>query len=82
MASLRQIVSTHSLTSYELAPHPTAKFADNGEMRTTSKSVLKNKLQIPSEERNAEPPVVITVDGCALLWTVPWLEWIIYALIL
>ena len=47
-------------------------FADNGEMRTTSKSVLKNKLQIPSEERNVEPPVVITIDGCALLWIVSW----------
>ena len=72
MASLRQIVSTDSFISYELAPHLTAMFADNGEMRTTSKSVLKNILQILSEERNAEPPVVITVDGCALLWTVPW----------
>ena len=46
-------------------------FADNGEMWTTSKSVLKNKLQIPSEERNAEPPVVTSVNGwdCILVST-------------
>ena len=37
--------------------------ADNGELWTTSKSALKNKLQILSEERNAEPPVVTIVDG-------------------
>ena len=41
-------------------------------MRTTSKSVLKNKLQILSEEQHAEPPVVTIVDGCALMWTVSW----------
>ena len=72
MASSREIVSTDSLFSYELAPHPTALFADNGDMRTTSKSVLKTKLQILCEEQNAEPPVVTIVDGCALLWTVSW----------
>ena len=63
VASLRQI---DSLISYELAPHPTAMFAENEEMRTTSKSVLKTLC----EERNGEPPVVNTVDGCALLWTI------------
>ena len=72
MASSREIVSTDSLFSYELAPHPTALFADNGDMWSTSKSVLKNKLQILCEEQNAEPPVVTIVDGCALLWTVSW----------
>ena len=70
MASLREIVSTDSLISYELVPHPTALFADNGDMRTTSKSALKNKLQILSEEQDAEPPVITIVDGCALLWTI------------
>ena len=69
VASLRHI---DSLISYELAPHPTAMFAENGEMRTTNKSVLKNKLKSLCEERNGEPPVVNTVDGCALLWTLPW----------
>ena len=72
MASSREIVMTHSLFSYELAPHPTALFAYNGDMRTTSKSVLKNKLQILSEEQHAEPPVVTIVDDCALMWTVSW----------
>ena len=63
MASLTEIVSTYSLISYELALHQTAMFADNGEMWTTSKSVLKNKLQIPSGQRNADPPVGTIVDG-------------------
>ena len=69
MASLREIGSTDSLISYELVLHPTALFAYNGDMRTTSKSALKNKLQILSEEQDAEPPVITIVDGCALLWT-------------
>ena len=70
MASLREIVATCGLISYKMAPYPTVLFADNGQIRTASKSVLRNKLQILSEERNAEPPVVNIVDGCTLLWTV------------
>ena len=72
MASLREIVATCGRISYKMAPYPTVLFGDNGQMRTASKSVLRNKLQILSEERNAEPPVVNIVDGCALLWTVSW----------
>ena len=60
------------MRKYHRDPHPTVMFADNRDMRTTSKSVLKNKLQILSDEWSAEPPVVITVDDCALLWTVSW----------
>jgi len=55
-----------------LAPHPTALFEDSGEMRKTSKSVLKNKLQVLCGMRNRQIPKVVILDGCALLWTVPW----------
>ena len=72
MASLREIVSTDSLISYELAPHPTTLFADNEDMRTISKFALKSKLHILSDEQDAEPPVITIVDGCAMLWTVSW----------
>ena len=56
----------------KLAPQPTALFCDDGQMRTTSKAVLKNKLIIQQGKRNREPSVVTIIDGCALLWTVSW----------
>ena len=38
--------SIETLFSHELASHPTALIDDNGEMRKTSKYVLKAKLQV------------------------------------
>ena len=72
MASSRETVSIETLFSYELAPHPTALFDDSGEMRKTSKSVLKTKLQVKLGMRNRQPPMVVILDACVLLWTVPW----------
>ena len=72
MASSRDTVSIETIFSYELAPHPTALFDDSGEMRKTSKSVLNNKLQVVCGLRNRQLPKVVILDGCALLWTVPW----------
>ena len=57
------------LLSYELAPFPTAMFTSKG-MRTTDKSVLKNKLKV---EVNDEVQYdAIFIDGCSMLWTIPW----------
>ena len=72
MASSRDTVSIETLFSHELAPHPTALFDDSGEMRKTSKSVLKTKLQVVCGMQNRQLPKVVILDGCALLWTVPW----------
>lgn len=72
MATSRESVSIETLFSHELALQPTALFYENGDMRTTSKAAMKNKIQIMSGVRNQEPPTVIILDGCAILWTVPW----------
>ena len=72
MASSRDIVSVETLFSHELASHPTALFDNSGEMRKTSKSVLKNKLQVMCGMRNRQLPAVVILDACALLWTIPW----------
>ena len=72
MTSSRDTVSIETLFFHELAPHPTALFDDSGEMRKTTKSVLKTKLQVMCGMRNRQLPKVVILDGCALLWTVPW----------
>ena len=72
MATSRESVSIETLFSHELALHPTALFDEDGDMRTTSKAALKNKIQILRSVRNQQPPTVVVLDGCAVLWTVPW----------
>ncbi|KAL8571528.1 hypothetical protein ACOMHN_056823 [Nucella lapillus] len=71
-ASSREPVSIETLFSHELAPLPTALFDETGDMRTTSKAVLKNKIKIVCGVRNKPSPSVVVLDGCAILWTVPW----------
>ena len=72
MASSRDTVSTETLFSHELAPFPSALFGADGEMRTTSKSVLKSKIKVECSLRKHDPSDVVIVDGCAVLWTIPW----------
>ncbi|KAL8616218.1 hypothetical protein ACOMHN_058335 [Nucella lapillus] len=72
MASSREPVSIEALFSHELAPLPTALFDETGDMRTTSKAVMKNKIKIVCGVRNKPSPSVVVLDGCAILWTVPW----------
>ena len=48
-------------------------FDDNGNMRIlTSKSVLKNKLQVTQWTRASVEPNVIITDGCAIFWCLHW----------
>lgn len=66
-------IDLKELFSYELAPLPTSMFDDNGSMRiATSKSVLKNKLQVTQSARVSVKPDVIIIDGCAILWCIHW----------
>lgn len=64
MASSRETVSIDSFFPHELAPLPTALFDKTGDMRTTSKAVLKNKIQILSSVRN-QPGLSIR---CGFRW--------------
>ena len=72
MVSPRETISMETLFSYEFAPHQTALVDESGEMRNTAKSILKTKMQVQCGIRNKEAPKVIIIDGCALLWTIPW----------
>ena len=48
-------------------------FDDNGDMRITkTKSTLKKKLQVENSARLVLPTNVAIVDGCAMLWVIPW----------
>ena len=61
-----------NLMSYKLSPYPPAMFERNGQMKqATSKSSLKNVLKVEVPIRRAEFQAVF-LDGCAVMWTVPW----------
>ena len=59
--------------SYELSAVPLALFNKYGDMRSPSKAMLKNKLQVEVSDRCTCTPDAIIIDGCALLWSVHWL---------
>ena len=63
-----QTIDLQDLFNYEVASLPTSMFDDNGNMRiSTSKSVLKNKLQVTQSTRASVKPNAIIIDGCAIL---------------
>ena len=48
-------------------------FEDNGDIGITkSKSILKQKLQVEVSDRICHVPDAIIIDGCAMLWAIPW----------
>ncbi|KAL8583211.1 hypothetical protein ACOMHN_053724 [Nucella lapillus] len=66
-------VDFQDVLSYELAPIPTALFDDSGEMRICkSKADLKMKTRVEVSVRNANQMDCTIMDGCAVLWFVPW----------
>ena len=63
---------TKNLMAYELAPRPASMFDDSGAMTVAkTKSVLKNNLKVEVPRRHAEIDASF-LDGCAVLWVVPW----------
>ncbi len=67
-------LNTENLLSHELSPYPASMFDEHGHMREAkNKSQLKNSLQVESSSRLAGKDVnAIVLDGCAVLWVVPW----------
>ena len=67
-------LDTTTLMGHELSPIPTSMFDENGNMRDAKiKSNLKNALKVKVSRRPAEQDVQATfLDGCAVLWVVPW----------
>ena len=66
-------INLKDILRYELSPVPPSMFDDNGDMRITkTKSTLKKKLQVEISARLVPPTDVAIVDGCAMLWVIPW----------
>ena len=67
-------LNTDNLMCHELSPVPTSMFNEHGNMRDAkTKSNLKNALKVEVSRRLAERDVQTTfLDGCAVLWVVPW----------
>ena len=67
-------LDTDSLLAHEMAPYPTSMFDEDGHMREAkTKSNLKNALKVDISSRIAERDIDVTfLDGCAVLWVVPW----------
>ena len=75
MGSVRssRVLDNNQLLSHELAPHPPSMFDSTGHMREAkTKASLKNALKVELSERLAENIMVRFLDGCAVLWVVPW----------
>ena len=63
---------TNNLMAYELSPQPTSMFNDSGDMRDAkTKANLKNALKVETSVRNMKIETAF-LDGCAVLWVVPW----------
>ena len=59
------------MLSTELAPTATALFDENGFMRSSQKSALKNDLAVERTARNLSYEYLL-LDGGALLWSTPY----------
>ena len=72
-SSARDLDATR-LMGHELLPIPMSMFDENGNVRyAKTKSNLKNALKVEVSRRPAEQDVQATfLDGCAVLWVVPW----------
>ena len=74
MTSHRECITLESLFKHELSAIQTSIFDTYGNMRQTSKAVLKAKLVVECGVRKKQLSRVVIIDGCALLWTVVWPE--------
>lgn len=63
--------SIESMLSTELSPVATSMFDEQGRMRATQKSVLKNELAVERSHRCFTKDSYF-LDGCAILWVVAW----------
>ena len=62
------------MLNFELAPHPTSMFDENGLLRTCkqkSKLMIAMKVEV-SARISANNPTAIFLDGCAIFWVVHW----------
>ena len=73
MASASDSVSFETLFSHQLDLRPTALSDENGDCNAHNHKINPQELQILPGTRGQQPPAVIILGACAVLWTVPWL---------
>ena len=74
LQSSARVLDTTRLMGHELSPILMSMFDENGNMRDAkTKFNLKNALKVEVSRRPTEQDVQATfLDGCAVLWVVPW----------
>ena len=62
------------MLEYELAPHPTSMFDEEGLLRTAKqKAKLLNSLKVQTPARLSTNDVdAVFLDGCAIFWNIMW----------
>lgn len=63
--------SIESMLATELSPVASSMFDDRGHLRATQKSHLKRDLAVERSHRSVAKDSYF-LDGCAILWAVPW----------
>lgn len=62
----------NNLMAHELSPKPSSMFDDCGHMKEAkTKSTLKNSLKVEVSSRHMNFDALF-LDGCAVMWVVPW----------
>ena len=71
--STRAII-LNGMLMYEPAAFPTSIFDEkSGDLRiSTSKSIIKRKLQVEDTNPSRGIPDPVVIDGCAILWVLQW----------
>ena len=74
LQSGQRSLDADSIMAHELSPYPTSMFDADGQMREAkTKANLKNAIKVEVSSRDAENDVdALFLDGCAVLWVVPW----------
>ena len=67
-------INLNDVLKYELAAVPTSIFdGKSGELRiSTSKSILKRKLQVEVTSPSRGTRDALVIDGCVILWVLKW----------
>ena len=74
LQSSHRSLDADNIMAHELSLYPSSMFDADGQLREAkNKANLKNAIKVEISSRNAEKDVEVSfLDGCAILWVVPW----------
>lgn len=64
-------LNTNELMAHELSPVPASMFSNKSMRTCTTKATLKNKLKVEISARHVAWDASF-LDGCAVMWVIPW----------